>query len=255
MLNDADGYGGGEQGDEGKETPKDADALFDKLKCWIKLDYNSKGQVKWRKDAREDFDFEAGEQLSEDDKAILQDAKRPIVIFNRIGTTVDSVAGQEVGNRQEVQFLPRTQGVVKKNELLTSAAKWFRQQCDAEDEESDAFRDMVVCGMGWTETRLDYEDNPEGDPKVDRIDPLEMGWDSGAKKRNLVDKRRVFHIRRDVPIDEARALCPGDPDHPFEDADYNATWLADEKEGEDPHHNNATTYDKETLARTRTTNA
>jgi hypothetical protein len=110
MLNDADqsGYG------DGKETPSDADALFDKLKGWIKLDYNSKGQVNWRREAREDFDFEAGEQLTEDDKSILKDAKRPIVIFNRIGTTIDSVAGQEVGNRQEVQFLPRTQGVVKK---------------------------------------------------------------------------------------------------------------------------------------------
>jgi hypothetical protein len=57
-------------------------------------------------------------------KAILQDAKRPIVIFNRVGTTVDSVSGQEVGNRQEVQFLPRL-GVAKKNELLTSAASGF----------------------------------------------------------------------------------------------------------------------------------
>jgi hypothetical protein len=141
--------------------------------------------------------------------------------------------------------LPRRQGVVKKNELLTSAAKWFRQQCDAEDEESDAFRDLVVCGMGWTETRLDYEDNREGDPKVDRVDPLEMVWDSGAKKRNLVDNRRLAHIRRNVPIDEARALCPGDTDRPFEDADYNASWIGEEGENEKPHHNDGETYNKE----------
>jgi hypothetical protein len=32
------------------------------------------------------------------------------VIFNRVGITVDSVAGQEVANRQEVQFIPRQQG-------------------------------------------------------------------------------------------------------------------------------------------------
>ena len=99
MLNDADGHGGGEAG----EAVKDAEALFRRLKRDVKADYNSKGQVNWRREAREDFDFEAGEQLDENDKAILQDAKRPIVIFNRVGTTVDSVSGQEVGNRQEVR--------------------------------------------------------------------------------------------------------------------------------------------------------
>ena len=177
----------------------------------------------------------------------MQDARRAIVIFNRVGTTVDSVSGQEVGNRQEVQFLPRRQGVVEKNELLTSAATWFRQQCDAE-EESDAFRDLVVCDMGWTEAPLDYEDNPEGDPKVDRTDQLEMCWDSGAKKRNLVDGRRLAHIRRNVPIDKARALCPGDPDRPFEDADYNASWIGEESEGEKANHNDGETYDKEDKA-------
>ena len=64
---------------------------------------------------------------------------------------------------------------MKKNELPTSAGKWFRQQCDAEDEVGDAFRDLLVCGMGWTETRLDFGDKPEGDP-------LEMVWDRGAQK-------------------------------------------------------------------------
>jgi len=104
MLKDADSYqGGGEAGGdvdgEGGGKVKDADALFSRLKRLVKSDYNSKGQVAWRKVAREDFDFDAGEQLNEEDKAILQDAKRPIVIFNRVGTTVDSVSGQEVGNR------------------------------------------------------------------------------------------------------------------------------------------------------------
>src|SRR5262249_2067177 len=151
----------------------------------------------------------------------------------------------EVANRHETEFVPRTQGDVKANELLTSAAKWFRQQCDAEDEESDAFRDTVVCGMGWTETRLDYEDNPKGEPKVDRIDPLQMVRDSSAKKRNLRDMRRVFHIRRDVPLDEARALCPGDAKRPFSDADYNASWVdqVDEDNGAEPHHVDGKTYD------------
>jgi phytoene/squalene synthetase len=52
----------------------DADALFSKLKRNVKADHNSKGQVNWPREAREDFDFEAGDQLNADDKAILQDA-------------------------------------------------------------------------------------------------------------------------------------------------------------------------------------
>jgi hypothetical protein len=59
---------------------KDEEALFRRLKRDVNADYNSKGQVNWRREACEDFDFDAGEQLNEEDKAILQDAKRPIVI-------------------------------------------------------------------------------------------------------------------------------------------------------------------------------
>ncbi|SEN66997.1 hypothetical protein [Bradyrhizobium sp. OK095] len=230
---------------EARKTVQDAEAIFRKLKGQIKRDHNSEGQTRWRREAREDFAFEAGDQLTEDDKQMLKDMNRPVVIFNQVGTYVDSVSGQEIGNRQEVQFIPRKQGDVKKNELLTSAAKWFRDQSEAEDEESDAFRDEIICGMGWTDTLLDYEDNQDGDPKTERMDPLEMGWDSSAKKRNLRDTQRRFHIRRGVPLDEARALCPGDPENPFDDADYNATWLDDhEEEGENPHRNDGRTYNK-----------
>jgi len=52
MLNDADGHGG-----EASDAVKDADALFRRLKRDVKADYNSKGQVNWRREAREDFDL------------------------------------------------------------------------------------------------------------------------------------------------------------------------------------------------------
>jgi hypothetical protein len=221
------------------EATPDQEALFRKLKSWFLFDFEK--QAEWRESAREDFAFTSGDQLSETDKQKLRDMNRPIVIMNRVEPIIDSVSGSEVANRQEVQFIPRQQGDVAVNEVLTSAAKWFRDQCDAEDEESDAFREMVVCGMGWTETRLDYEDDPDGAPKIERRDPLEMVWDSTAKKRNLVDMRRLFHVCRNIPIDEARALCPNDD---FEDADYNAAWV-DSKDAKEAHHNNSTFYDKD----------
>lgn len=217
----------------------DTEAVFKRLKRWFTGDHET--QSAWRRKAREDFAFTAGEQLSEEDKARLREMNRPIIVMNRIEPVIDSVAGSEVANRQEVRFIPRSQGDVQVNEVLTAAAKWFRDQCDAEDEESDAFRDTIICGMGWTETRLDYEDEPEGAPVIERCDPLQMVWDSAATKRNLVDMRRVFHIRRDIPIAEARALCPGDQ---FEDADYNASWVDTDTETE-PHHVDNTFYDKD----------
>ena len=149
----------------------------------------------WRKDARKDFDFAAGEQWEESDKQLLREQLRPIITFNRVGPIIDAVAGSEINNRQEVRYLPRTVDDSGVNETLSEAARWVRDQCDAEDEESDAFMDAVTCGMGWTETRMDYENDLDGEVVIDRIDPLEMWWDPDAKKRNLKDARWIARIK------------------------------------------------------------
>lgn len=143
----------------------------------------------WRKQARECYAFFASDQWSEEDRAILEEQGRPPVVFNRVARTINAIAGLEVQNRQEVRYVPRenTDGAV--NEILTAAAKWVRDNCDAEDEESEAFQDTLICGMGWTDTSLDYEVDQEGKIIIERDDALSYYWDSNSKKRNLDDTR------------------------------------------------------------------
>ena len=93
--------------------------------------------------------------------------------------------------------MPRRLGVVKKNKLLTSAAERYRQQYDAEGDESDAFRDLLVCGISWTENRLDDEDNPEGDPlgcNPQETDPFNSRGEQEDRKPSNINAGLCFKL-------------------------------------------------------------
>lgn len=162
----------------------------------------------WREEAKECYDFYAGNQWAQEDMDILTAQGRPPVVFNRTARTVNSVTGLEVQNRQEVNYFPRQLGNAGKSEMLTGAAKWSRDECDAEDEESEAFEDTVICGMGWGETRLDYETDAEGVILIERFDPLEGIIDHTAKKRNCEDSRYRGRIKT-YSVEEYKERFPG----------------------------------------------
>ena len=181
------------------------DDLTRTLKAWYREDITK--VVKWREQAREDFGFYSGDQWSEEDINKLREKRRPVMTFNRTAPLVNAVVGSEINNRREVQYIPREQGDALADEVLTAAGEWFRDQTAAEDEESDAFEDTVICGMGWTDTRLDFECEPDGSPKVERLDPLKMAWDCNATKPNLEDARRLWYVC-DKPYGEVEEMFP-----------------------------------------------
>lgn len=181
------------------------------FKAWWKDDREARDT--WAEEAEKCFAFTAGDQWTEDERSTLEAQGRPCITFNRIAPIVDSVAGLEVNNRHETRYIPREPGDVKPNETLTAAAEWYRDVASAEEHDSDAFRDCIVAGMGWTDNRLDFEgDDPDGAPYVEKIDPFEMFWDHAARKANLADARRLWRVRR-MPRTVAEEMFPdADPD-------------------------------------------
>jgi hypothetical protein len=141
----------------------------------------------WRDFAEVWYDLVANKQWTTEEKAALEEKKRIPVQFNRVASVVNAICGSEVSNRQEVKYLPRTIGDVNTNDILNAAAQWARDETNAEDEESDAFRDLVICGYGWTETYMSYDENVDGKVCVFRRNPLTMRYDPDARRRNIAD--------------------------------------------------------------------
>ena len=162
----------------------------------------------WAKEAREMYDIIAGWQLTPEERQDYEEQLKPYVQFNRVDPVVSAVVGHQINNRQEIKYIPRNKGDAQPNEILSGAAKYVDDESDALDEVTDAFWDMAVCGMGWTETHVEYDEDPEG--KIygaDRVPPLQMGWDPTAKKRNVADARYVFRDKW-FPREEAESRWP-----------------------------------------------
>lgn len=192
----------------------------------IRLRYQaSKNHWKeWIDNAKEYYRFYSGDQWSVEDKQYLRDQQRPEVTFNRVQVLIDAVLGHEQNNRNEVRYLPRTHGDAAVDEILTNVSKYFLDECDGETHQSDAFRDMLIAGIGWTNTRLDDEQNPDFDLRVERVDPLEMLVDPSSSEPNFADARYMFRRKR-MAIEEVRAQWPdwkgeGDVDTEWNDDQF-----------------------------------
>lgn len=182
------------------------EGLATKLDKWAAED--DKHYSTWRKKARESFAFVASDQWSREERDQADSGGRLVTTINRIGPMINAVAGAEIIDRQQVQYVPRTTEDAGVNEVLTMGAEWIRDQTMADREESDAFRDVLICGYGYTETRMDYDDDPEGRVIIERVDPLEVTPDGSARKANLIDGRRIRRKRR-IGKDEFDQQWPG----------------------------------------------
>ena len=110
----------------------------------------------WRRYTLKAQKFFAGDQWETEDVNWLKRQKRPITTFNLIAPNIKAVVGMELGNRQEIRYLPREKAPEDQQaaDIYNQGARWIFDIANAEFEISEAYKDLLITGMGWTQLRV-----------------------------------------------------------------------------------------------------
>lgn len=165
----------------------------------VRKQESERHQRAYKQEARQLYDLRAGHQITEEQKLELRNrygGAYPEIEFNVTDKYCGAVEGLQINNRQEVRFYPREEGDAGIDEMATGVVKWCRDQSEAEDEETDAFGDVFLTGVGCVEHFLEDEQDPTSQfIAQERRDPIEMGWDPMARKKNLTDRRYQYRLK------------------------------------------------------------
>lgn len=148
-------------------------------------------------------DFAAGNQFDDGDLKRLREVDKPAVQINRTGPVVEAVCGTEEQNRQRMVFLPKRSLEMEPTgaaDLANDVYAWVMEQCGGDYERSRAFRDVVVGGIGFTDTRIDIDRDPDGMICLERVNSDNVRWDPYSEMQNLEDanwisRDRLVHAR------------------------------------------------------------
>lgn len=122
----------------------------------------------------------------------------PIVTINRVKPVIQSIVGFEIQNRLDVKYVPRL--TIEKQQgfadVLGNAVKYIEQRSNADLEYTLAFQDMLITGVGATDTLMDYTLPPhDGEFRVERIFPAFLFWDPASRRKNKVDSDYVIRLK------------------------------------------------------------
>lgn len=153
------------------------------LHQWMRYQFvRDNGHADFVKKADKCNNFFIGQQWDPNDMALLQAQRRPALTINKIISTISNVMGEQIQNRSDISFQPRSGAPVELAETLT---KVFRQIADSNQldwKRSDMFADGIITSRGFLDVRLDFSDSMIGEVKIDHLNPKNVLIDPDAEE-------------------------------------------------------------------------
>lgn len=182
------------------------DQAIGKYRQWFREAVDAAAE--WRDEAREDYDFVSGHQWTEADKDALEASGRPAITINRIKPLINVLSGYQRLNRYDIDFLPRTSDDINICQVRKGITKYVLDECGYDSEESAAFLDAAIGGLGWLEVGYKFRDDMiDGEAFVKREDPFGIYVDPEAHKLDFSDAKYICRAKW-VDKDELEQIYP-----------------------------------------------
>jgi hypothetical protein len=126
--------------------------------------------------------FFRGDQWDLATLAKLNAQRRPALTINKIISTISNVMGEQIYNRAEITFRPRSGADPKTAEILAKVFKQISDNNQLDWKRSDMFADGIITSRGYLDVRMKFDDTLSGDVDITNINPKNVVVDPDAEQ-------------------------------------------------------------------------
>lgn len=145
--------------------------------------------------------FFAGMQWNESDLNALKLQRRPALTINKIISTISTIMGEQIYNRNEVTFRQSSGGRPQTAEALTKVWMQIAQNNQLPWVRSDVFADGIIRSRGFYDVRMDFTDSMRGEVRISILNSKNVVIDPDAEEYDPDMWNDVFITKWMTPQD------------------------------------------------------
>ena len=160
--------------------PVNAEATY---KTWNRYAWcRDNGHTRFMQKADKCERFFEGDQWDAADRAMLEKTRRPVLTINKILSTVSNVMGEQINNRAEISYRPRSGAPSEIAEALNKVYKQISDENQLNWKRSDMFADGIIMSRGFLDIRMKFGDSMMGEVEVNSINAKNVMIDPDAEE-------------------------------------------------------------------------
>lgn len=171
---------------------------------WTRFSYlRDRGHLDFLVKADKCEKFFKGDQWDTTDLNTLHLQRRPALTLNKIISTLGTLFGEQIYNRNETLFRPASGALEQTAEVLCKVWKQFSQRNQLPWVRSELFADGVIRSRGFVDMRLDFTDSMVGETVITNLNSKNVVIDSDADEYDPDSWNDVYTTKWVTPQDVA----------------------------------------------------